>query len=56
MSRIRRAMRTRYIMFMTVLVISLTALLLSLSNFTDIQASKVAHEYMKENVYIVRNV
>ncbi|MBQ9297426.1 MAG: hypothetical protein IJ223_00045 [Clostridia bacterium] len=56
MSRIKKAMMGRYIMFMTVLIISLTALLLSLSNFTEIQSTKIVYEQMAEKGYVVRNI
>ena len=52
MSRIRRAMMGRYIILMIVLVISLIALLLALSNYTEIQDSKKSLETIVEKVYI----
>ena len=52
MSRIRKAMMGRYIILMTILVISLTALLLALSNYTEIQDSKKSLETIIEKVHI----
>ena len=52
MSRIRRAMMGRYIIIMIILIISLSALLLALSNYTEIQDSKQSLQTIIEKVHI----
>ena len=53
MSRIRKAMMGRYIILMIILVISLTALMLALSNYTEIQSNKQALEDITKDAYLL---
>ena len=56
MSRIRKAMMGRYIILMTILVISLLALMLALSNYVEIQNSKQELDRVLEKAYIAIQV
>ena len=52
MSRIRRAMMGRYIILMTILLISLAALMLALSNYVEIQNSKQELDAILDKAYV----